>query len=207
MTRDELIALVATSLSHRPEPVPGGCLFCHIPHVAEFAYLGRIYDPVSTERASAAFAEARNPGNPYFRFATQVANGLRIANISLYGVVEGIDRSVMGIGQPISLRYGNVIERPAGLRETDMVVGGIVGWSSTGAFVMADDATVRLVHARDGADVADAWPSLEAMLRAELIRLAAVHDGDGRELCAATDLMHPSGRRWETEIEPGRLRH
>jgi hypothetical protein len=208
MTEDDLLALIATSLSHRPQPVAGGFLFCHTPHVAEFAYLGRVYDPVSTERARAWFIEAHDPGNPYRSFVTEVANGLRIANISLYGVIEQIDRSVgPAIGQPISLDHGNLIERPANLPDTDMVIGGIVGWSSRGAYVMGRDGAVRLVHYANGNDVADEWPTLEAMLRAELTRLAELHDPEGRELSTSTDLMHPNGRRWETEIEPGSVGH
>src|SRR6218665_1574126 len=107
MTRDELLALVATSFSHQSEPVPGGDLFCHIPHTGEFGYLARIYDPISSERADIGFAEAYNPGHPYFEFVTGVANGLRISTLSLHGVIEQIDRTSSGIGQPVSLRYGN----------------------------------------------------------------------------------------------------
>jgi hypothetical protein len=207
MTRDELLALVVASFSHRPETVPGGCLFCRTPHAGEFAYLGRVYDPVSTERAEAGFAEARNPGHPYFEFVTRVANGLRIANLSLNGVIEQIDRSGTGIGQPIAIWYGNSVERPANLEDTDMVIGDIVGWSSRGSYIMARDGTVRLAHPSDGADVADQWPGLYAMLRAELARLAELHDSEGRRLCTSTGLMHPNGRRWETEVEPGSTCH
>ena len=208
MTRDDLLDLIAAKFSHRPQPVPGGFLFCHTPHVAEFAYLGRVYDPASPRRARAWATRAHDHGNPYLGFLTEVANGVRIANLSLYGVIEQIDRSAgPGIGQPISLDYGNVVERPPNLDDSDMVIGGIVGWSSKGDYVMARDGQVRLVHPQNGRDVADEWPSLDAMLHAELARIAELHDGDGRELGTSTDLMHPDGRRWETEIEPGSTRH
>ena len=208
MTTADLLALIATSFSHRPQPVAGGVLFCHTPHVGELAYLGRVYDPVSTERARAWSARAHNQRNPYVSFVTAVANGLRIANIDLYGVIEQIDRSIgPGIGQPISLDYGNLVERPANLHDTDMVIGAIVGWSSRGAYVMTHEGAVRLVHYSNGGDVADEWPNLEAMLRAELTRVAELHDPEGRELCPSADLMHPNGRRWETKSEPGSVRH
>ena len=208
MTSDDLITLVAESLSHPPITVAGGCLFCHTPHVGEHAYLGRIYDPAPVELARGWFAETGNPAHPYFAFVTEVANGLRIANVSLHGVIGQVDRSVgPGIGQPISLDYGNLIERPPNLGATDMVVGGIVGWSSSGDYVMDRDGAVRLVHSQDGNDVADEWPDLKAMLRAELKRLAPLHDAHGHQLATATDMMHPNGRRWETEVEPGSVRH
>jgi hypothetical protein len=208
MTRDDLLALLAANLSHPPEPAQGGYLFCHTPHEAEFAYLCRVYDPVSGTRARAWFNKAHHSGHPYLCFVTGVANGLRLASISLYGVIEQIDRSVgPGVGQPIGLDHGNLFERPAHLDDTDMVIGGIVGWSSKGAFVMDRKGAVRLVHALKGGDVADQWPSLEAMLRAELPRLAGQHDAEGRLLATYTDLMHPNGRCWETKLEPGSARH
>jgi hypothetical protein len=208
MTSDDLLALLATTLSHRPEPARGGYLFCHTPHVGKFAYLCRVYDPVSGTRARAWFDKPHHSGHPYLSFVTEVANGLRVASISLYGVIEQIDRSVgLGVGQPISLDHGSLFERPAHLDETDIVIGSTVGWSSTGAFVMDHKGAVRLVHALNGGDVADQWPSLEAMLRAELPRLAGQYDAEGRLLTTYTDLMHPNGRRWETELEPGSARH
>src|SRR6187549_1174059 len=122
MTSDDLLALLATSLSVRPQRVRGGFLFRHTPHVGEFAYLSRLYDPVSDAFARAWLAETDHPGNPYRAFVTEIANGLRFANISLHGVIGRIDRSVgHGIGQPISLDFGNLIERPVNLDETDMV--------------------------------------------------------------------------------------
>jgi hypothetical protein len=208
MTKDDLLTLMATNLSHPVEPATGGYLFCHSPHEGEFAYLGRVYDPVSTKRAQVWFADLHQPGHPYFSFLTEVANGLRVASISLYGVIGELDRSIgPGVGQPISLDYGNRFERPGNLDDSDVVVGGIVGWSSRGDFVMDEFGRVRLVHTLNGDDVADEWLSLEAMLRAELPRLARNYDAEGRLISTHTDLMHPSGRRWETEIEPGTARH
>lgn len=208
MTKDDLLALISTSLSQRPERTDGGFLFCHTPSLGECAYLGRLYDPVSSEFARPWFARTQSPENPYLSFVTEVANGFRIANFDLAGVIEQIDRTAGGpLGQPIMLDYGNLVERPANLDDSDMVIGGTVGWSSRGSFVMGQDGSVRLVHHADGCDVAAKWPGLEAMLRAELGRIAALHDAEGNELCSATELMHPNGQRWETEIEPGSVPH
>jgi hypothetical protein len=175
--------------------------------VGELAYLGRVYEPACAE-AAFAWAKAGFRNHPYIAFITDIANGFQIANVSLHGLIEGIDRAVdSGLGQPISLDYGNTVERPSGLASSDMVIGAIVGWSARGAYVMGDDGRVRLVHCFDGSVVAAEWPALGDMLRCELTRVAALHDPDGRELTTATDLMHPNGRRWETEIEPGSVRH
>jgi hypothetical protein len=208
MTNDELLALIGSALSHQPQAAAGGYLVCHTPHVAEFAYLGRVYDPVSAERARTWATRSHHLGNPYLSFVTDVANGLRIANLSLYGVVEQIDRATgPGVGQPISLDYGNVVERPTHLDASDMVIGAVVGWSSRGSYVMDRLGAVRLVHCSNGDDVAAEWPNLKGMLAAELTRIGKLHDPHGRELTTSTDLMHPKGQRWETEIEPGSARH
>ncbi len=207
MTRDDLLELVTTSFSQRAEATQGGFLICHTPRIGDLAYLGRVFDPIPAARVRDWSGRTPRSGNPYFSFVTEVANGLRIANLDLFGVVEQLDRSVEGIGQPISLYYGNLVARPANLDDSDMVIGGMVGWSSRGAFVMRHDGSVCLVHSADGSDVADEWPDLEHMLQAELGRLGALHDADGYELSSATELMHANGRRWETEIEPGSTTH
>lgn len=202
MTRDDLLALIAGAFGHEPELAPGGVLLGRTPHVAEFAYLARVYDAAPPGQVR-AWAAAHDRDNAYLSFLTEVANGLGVANISLFGVTEHIDRSGWGAGQAISLDYGNVVERPSGLDETDMVIGGIVGWSSRGSYVMDREGAVRLTHHHDGTDVAAKWPDLPDMLCSELTRISRLHDREGRELGTSTDLMHPNGRRWETGIEPG----
>lgn len=204
MNRDDLLNLVSQTLRHEPQPATGGHLFCHVPHVSDFAYLCRVYDPISLSVATQWFNDLDARPNAYFTFLTKAANGLRLMNISLRGVIGTFDRSVgPHAGQPISLDYGNRFERPPGLAATDLVIGGLTGWSSKGYYVMSANGTVRLVSAIDGEDVADQWPSLEAMLRAEIQRVAGLHDSSGRLLGSHTALMHPNGRRWETETEPG----
>ncbi len=206
MTRDELLALVADTFGQEPQLAPGGALFCHQPHVAESAYLARVYDPAPPDQVR-AWAAAHDREHPYLIFLPEVANGLGVANLNLFGVIDQIDRSGRGAGQAISLDYGNVVERPANLGDTDMVIGGIVGWSSRGSYVMDREGAVRLTHHQDGADVAARWPDLRNMLRSELIRIARLHDREGRELGTSTNLMHANARRWETEVEPGSTRH
>jgi hypothetical protein len=178
----------------------------HTPHVADFAYLARVYDAAPADQVR-AWATAHNRDNPYLSFLTEVANGLEVASVSLFGVVEQIDRSGWRAGQAISLDYGNFVERPSGLKETDLVIGGIVGWSSRGCYVMDREGSVRLTHHQDGADAAAKWPDLPNMLHSELTRMARLHDREGRQLGTSTCLMHPQGRRWETEVEPGSTKH
>lgn len=142
------------------------------------------------------------PVGRYGNFLLGVGNGARLFNLSLFGFVEQLSREVNGLGQPISLRYGNEVERPSGLADDELVIGGQVGWSSRGSFVLHASGAVSLVHPEDAADVAARWPTLDAMLSAELDRLSALHDRSGRAIVGSTVLMHPEGRRWETSAEP-----
>ena len=206
MTRDDLLALVADTICQEPQLAPGGVLFCHTPHIAEFAYLARVYDPAPADPVR-AWTKAHDRENPYLIFLREVANGLVFGNLGLFGVIEQIDRSGRGAGQAISLDHGNTWERPVNLDDRDMVIGGIVGWSSRGSYVMEREGAVRLTHHQDGAEIAGRWPDLHTMLRSELTRIARLHDREGRKLGTSTDLMHPNGRRWETEVEPGSTRH
>lgn len=208
MTRTALLALISFRLGHTGFPTTGGALFCHQPQYGQFSYLGRVYEPASADIVQQWADGADHTGSPYLSFLEQAANGLSIANINLFGIVPTIDRTVGAhAGQPISLDYGNLVERPARLGRADTVIGSVVGWSSKGRYIMKSDGTVRLTHADDADDVADEWASLTAMLEAELTRVAEAHDADGTCLLSATRLMHPAGRRWETKTEPGTTLH
>lgn len=204
MTRNDLIGLLAALLGQPPQIVEGGAVLVHRPDVGPLAYLCRVYDPAPSGIYQRWFEQYELSATPYRVFLTEVANGLRLTSLSLFGVTGArVDRSVTaGAGSPISLVYGNIHERPPGLAETDWVIGGITGWSSRGSYVMDRTGGVRLVHAFEGTDVADAWPSLEAMIRAEAVRVAANHDRHGHLLTSWTTVMHPNGRHWETEAEP-----
>jgi hypothetical protein len=208
MTRAALLALISARLGHVSLPTSGGTLFCHQPHIGKFSYVGRVYDPASAESIQRWGGSVRHTDSPYLSFLEQAANGLSIANIALFGIVATIDRTVSGhAGQPISLDYGNLVERPAHLQCSDLVVGSVVGWSSQGRYIMRPDGSVRLIHAHNADDVADEWASLPAMLESEITRIAEAHDEKGTCLSTATALMHPAGRRWETSIEPGTALH
>lgn len=181
----------------------GGDLYRRQPHIYKFAYLARLYDPVSRHSLESWLSGAGFSCNSYTHFLEDGANGLKFSNLNLYGLVELVDRSVgPSAGQPISIDYGNVIERPGGLAKDQMVIGGTTGWSSRGVYIIDSDGRVRLTHYTDADDVAAEWGSLEAMLKSETGRIARLLDGTGEPISTHTSLMHPEGRRWETEVEP-----
>lgn len=129
MTRDELLALVADAFGQEPQPAIGGVLFCHSPHVAKFAYLARVYHPAPPDQVR-AWATAHDQENPYLSFLTKVGNGLRVANVNLFGVIAQIDRSGRGAGQAISLEFFNTIggKRTLSIRCRYTLRAGLVSW-------------------------------------------------------------------------------
>ncbi|MFZ5721133.1 MAG: hypothetical protein ACOY5Y_16865 [Pseudomonadota bacterium] len=203
MTRDKLVALLSFGVDAEPELIEGGVRICHTPFVAPLAYLHRIYPPLSRGDIIDLKQSLAVPNlGGYGEFLAVVGNGARIFNLSLGGFVRQLNRSLHGLGQPISLDYGNVVERPSGLEDNALVIGGVTGWSSRGVFVQLASGEILLTHAKDGCDVAARWPSLDALLADEILRLSKLHDRMGRSLVGSTELMHPGGRRWETEPEP-----
>jgi hypothetical protein len=204
MTREELVALLSGGLDATPAFVGAGVLICHTPHVAPLAYLHRIYPRLHAEDLVDLEAQlGTNIPESFANFLTRVGNGARFFNISIDGLVGQLRRDPADkLGQPISLDYGNIYERPPGLAEDTLAIGGMVGWSSRGCLVMQPGGEVLLVHPSDGRDVVARWDSLDAMLRDEIARQYEFHDRSGRRLVSHTEAMHPAGRRWETEIEP-----
>lgn len=197
-----MVARLAVGLDAEPEHLEGGVRLGHTPFVAPLAYLHRVYPPLASVELTELEDAIGRPVGRYGNFLLGVGNGARLFNLSLFGFVEQLSREVNGLGQPISLRYGNEVERPSGLADDELVIGGQVGWSSRGSFVLHASGAVSLVHPEDAADVAARWPTLDAMLSAELDRLSALHDRSGRAIVGSTVLMHPEGRRWETSAEP-----
>lgn len=208
MTRERLVVLLSSSLDARPELVGGGVLIGHTPDVAPLAYLHRLYPVLSRGDLVGLADSVGRPVPPdYATFLCDAGNGARLFALHLYGYVGQLRRDASDpLGQPVSLSYGNVVERPSGLDDETLAIGGMVGWSARGCLVMTAARAVLLVHPIDGRDVAASWPSLDAMLEDEIARCSALYYRDGRCLVSSTEVMHPGGRKWETSVEPRQRR-
>lgn len=204
MTRDQLLALLSKGIDASPVAIGDGVLLCHKPFEAPMAYLHRIYPNLSLQQLRTLERDlGRKVPKSYGDFLCLVGNGARLFEISLYGFVDQLRRDRTDpLGQPISLNYGNAIERPHGLAEDTFAIGGMVGWSSRGTLVMEPTGEVLLVHHRDGRDIAARWRGLNEMLEEEIARCSPLYDRTGRLLASATETMHPAGRKWETSAEP-----
>lgn len=110
-------------------------------------------------------------------------NGASILGVSFHGAADAlVDRSVIDIGSPISLRYQNIIERPDYVPKGHLGFGTINGaWFSQGHLYLSSTGEVELYHA--SFDLIGArWPSLAVFLDEEIRRRFTLFDNNGSEL-------------------------
>lgn len=182
----------------------GGLTVCHTPGVAPQAWLHRFYPGLSEERLAQTEAAYDRPLPAEYRRFLGWANGADLfAHLGLNGShVRGaqgdlLDRSGVGIGQPVSLDYGNQIGWPAGASPTAWVIGTISGWSGQGYLLLNQSGEVRLCALTDASNVAVTWPSLSDMVFSEFDRMAAITGDHGEPLAPDDHFLPEPARRWE----------
>ena len=155
----------------------------HVPHVARYAYLCSRYAGLDDNGVRDAENEAeRYIPEPYKELLRHM-NGARILGVSLHGGIGGsVDRSGVGIGQPISIWYQNAVERPDYIPDGHLGIGAINGeWSSQGHLYLASTCEVELYNAKF--DIIGArWSSLSDFLEDEIPRRFSIYDDEGREI-------------------------
>ncbi|NBZ87288.1 SMI1/KNR4 family protein [Stagnihabitans tardus] len=175
----------------------GAFLTGHVPHVAPFAYLCTRYPGLDDQGLQAAEEEAgRYLPEPYRALLAHM-DGANILGITLQGAIGPlVGRSLHGIGQPISLRYSNVVERPAYIPAGSLGIGAINGpWYSQGHLYLASTGEVELYHSRLDR-VGARWASLAIFLAEEIPRRMAFHDDRGHRLAGAK-LLPGDTEDWE----------
>jgi hypothetical protein len=175
----------------------GAYLTGHVPHVAPYAYLCIRYAGLGEVGVRDAEREAgRYIPEPY-RELLRHMNGARILGVSLHdGIGGSVDRSGVGIGQPISIWYQNAVERPDYIPDGHLGIGAINGeWSSQGQLYLASTGEVDLYNARF--DVIGArWPSLANFLAEEIPRRFSLYNEEGRKL-ESSKLLPGDTDDWE----------
>jgi hypothetical protein len=155
----------------------------HVPHVAPYAYLCSRYAGLDDSGVRQAENEAeRYIPEPYKELLRHM-NGARILGVSLHGGIGGsVDRSGVGIGQPISIWYQNAVERPDYIPGGHLGIGAINGeWSSQGHLYLTSTGEVELYNAKFDM-VGARWPSLSDFLEVEIPRRFSIYDDEGREI-------------------------
>ena len=182
----------------------GGLQVCHVPEQGTRAYLHTLYPGLSEDRlAQTEAAYDRQLPAEYRRFLAW-ANGaglfrhLGLNGSHIRGVDrEMIDRSGVGVGQAISLDYGNQFGWPAGAPYSAWVLGTVSGWSGQGYLLLRQDGGVTLCSKTDATDIAASWESFSHMLFSEFDRMASLVGDRGTRLAPYEHFLPEPARRWE----------
>lgn len=185
----ETLVRLDQELRHRFDPLGfvegenGAFQTGHVPHVARLAYLCTRYAGLDEDGVRDAENEAeRYIPEPYKELLRHM-NGARLLGVSLHGGIGGsVDRSGVGIGQPISVWYQNAVERPNYIPDGHLGIGAINGeWSSQGHLYLASTGEVELYNARFDM-IGARWSSLSDFLEVEIPRRFSLFDDEGREV-------------------------
>ncbi|GAA0869464.1 hypothetical protein GCM10009116_13000 [Brevundimonas basaltis] len=187
------------------EHAGGGLQVCHTPKEGSHAYLHWLYPGLSEERLAQTEAVYDRPLPAEYRRYLGWSNGgcFFAGHLGLNGshireaARDPLDRSGVGIGQPISLDHGNLFGRPAGAPATAWMIGHISGWSGQGSLLLHQSGEVRLCSNTDAGDVAAVWGSFGEMLLAEFDRMGALVGDRGEALVEYVQFLPEGGRRWE----------
>lgn len=167
----------------------GAFMTGHEPHEFPQFYLFRRYAGLNSDGMLAAEQECdRHISEPYREFLTYM-NGAKVLGVSLQGTIGSlVDRSGQGIGQPISIRYRNAIERPEYIPQGHLSIGSINGdWYSQGHLYLTSTGEVEFYNAKFDL-VGARWPSLADFLSDEIPRRLEFHDESGLVMSGAKKL-------------------
>jgi hypothetical protein len=169
----------------------GARLVGHVPHVAELAYL----HCVPAALLSGEIDElSRSVGVPFpleLREWYGHANGLSAFSdtLNIHGLRKSYQRSdpLAASAQPYNIVTPNRVERPLGLADSEIVVG---GYSLDGShLVLGSSGAVFRCARNDAHNVYNRWPCFSIWLVSEVVRLSGIFDEAGR--CTNTNLRLP----------------
>ncbi|GAA6181233.1 hypothetical protein NBRC116594_26710 [Shimia sp. NS0008-38b] len=133
-------------------------------------------------------------------------NGARFLGVSLLGEIGGsVDRSGIGIGQPVSIRYQNIIGRPDYIPNGHLGIGAINGeWFSQGHLYLTTTGEVELYNARCDL-IGKRWPSLVAFFNEEMNRRFTLYEPNGSKKSGAKHIPGDT-EDWEQLAEAAKAK-
>ena len=169
-----------------------------IPRVAPLAHLLWLYAPIDHSDAENVRDEIGiEPPRPLLDFLS-FSNGARLfENFSLRGCTGA--QILRDGSQPISLRYGNIIEWVHNQPDTSIGLGSSTGYSSKSDYFLEPNGDVVLVTHDDYDSVAMRWPDFQTMLLDETKWYAQFYDDEGNADRASAERLRPELREWEAE--------
>jgi hypothetical protein len=134
----KVLEVLEATLRERLDPLGcvegenGAYMTGHAPHIAPLAYSFVRYAGLDEEGVRKAEAECDRYIHQDYQDFLRRMNGLRVFKLSLHGTIgSSVDRSGVSIGQPVSIWYQNVVERPEYVPAGHLGIGAINGaWYS-----------------------------------------------------------------------------
>jgi len=182
---------LAQKLSVTPESVGGGLRILRTPHVAPLAYFHVIYPPLlQLQIDEASLSLGRKVPNAYAQVLLS-ANGASLFGgvLSLRGYTPKLSRNLSGLGQPVSLIYGNLFERPAGLPEDDFAIGTYVCGDNLFPIFMDNSSAIKVIDLAVPTKILSYWKSFDSFIGEEMNRLADLFDASGQLVANVSKLM------------------
>jgi len=157
----------------------GTRLIGHVPHVAPEAWLHIVFPGLGDEEILRVESEIERPLPAAYRTFLRTTNGLGAFSdaLAMYGLRQDYRRSGDASYQPFSIVVPNTIERPLGVPDAAVFVGGY-GWDGSLLYIEAESGRVYRCD-RDSGQPLNEWPGFPEVLDEEILRLAAMHDAAG----------------------------
>jgi hypothetical protein len=159
----------------------GTLLISRAPHIAELAWLHRLYPPLSSEEIEILENELQGSiPNPFKEFLKSYSNGLNIFidNFCLFGYRRKMDRSINAVPQPYSIITINKFEKPEDSLENYFFIG---GYDDDGSHLYIDKENLKVYRcSRLSASPLNSWNSFEEMLLKEVTKISSLFDEEGK---------------------------
>lgn len=160
----------------------GAVLIGKAPHIAESAWLNRLYSPIDkNEILNLEDGISKKIPASYVDFLTNFSNGLNILGdtLCLFGYRSNYVRTVDFSWQPYSLVSLNKYDKPRNSTE-EMLFIGSYDWDGS-LLYMTTDEKVHCCHCNDSTSLF-IWDSISSMLISELKRLYTLFDHSGIQI-------------------------
>ncbi|TCN59861.1 SMI1/KNR4 family protein [Flavobacterium circumlabens] len=158
----------------------GAILIGKAPHIAQLAWLNKIY-PILSDKDIVLLGKElkREIPKDYKLFLTNFSNGLNIfvSTFSLYGLRKELGRSIEASRQPFSIFTPNLKEKPKNAKENYFFIGGY-NWDGSKLYI---DSVTNKVHycAEWDATSLYKWNSFEEMIVSEVKRITSLFNEKG----------------------------
>jgi hypothetical protein len=155
--------------------------FGHQPSLGEKAFLITVFSPASEgEIANFEKDNVLRIPEQYRSFLT-IHNGAKFFHrLDFGGVIVRVSRDSVRLDRkPISLAYGNGLERNPFVPDSHFAFGGIADYSASGEYFLTVQGKVEFWPCDSDTPIDGGWSSLSEMLQSEILRIESMCDHNG----------------------------